>query len=441
MARIKIRTRKDGLITYQVKFVLGGGRATAGRKEISESFASHLGALEFQEAVEKAGHQWPEGYIRGSADAGPAEPRAEVADVAEASLADVAASFFGYKERQVKLNRNKPYTYHRDRQMYANHLEETFAAMRFRDITPADIADWIEEQSEGLPSARSVGNRHALLFGIMKHGQKRLTLRLDNPCEITDLPVGDSNRQLRFLQHGEWALFKSCLKSDVILMLDVALATGIRWGELAALRREDISFPNDDVAHLHIVRAWSKRSPTDPTPINPDEGENRSWHLEAPKGRKERWVVITGELVQRLTEAVEELDPQEYLFVTRSGTPWRYPDFHSDRWTPAREEAQRRGLQKHVTPHMLRHTTVVWSLADGEVDIHTISNNLGHADETITYKVYSGILNLTDPRMAREMAKQMLIADQAIVPGPSRAEVEARKIRPGARGPGRRRVS
>jgi len=435
MARIKTRPRKDGLVTYQVKFVLGGGRASADKREISESFGSHIRALEFKAAVEAAEHQWPEGWVRGGAEAEAPDPVVAT----DPTFGDVAENFFEYKEKKVKLNRIKPYSHHRDRQMYANHIEEAFAGMRFLDITSDDIADWVEIQTENA-APKTVGNRHGLLFGIMKHGQKRLTLRMDNPCEVTDLPEGDNDKQLRFFQHGEWALFKSCMKLDVILMVDVALATGVRWGELAALRREDITFPEAGVAHLHIVRAWSKRSPTDPAPIRFGEGENRSWKLDRPKGKKDRWVVITDDLVERLREAVAELSPQEYLFVTRTGTPWRYPDFHSDRWKPARDEAMRRGLMKHVTPHMLRHTTVVWSLAAG-VDIQVISNNLGHADVTITYRVYAGVLNLQDPVMAREMAKQMLIADEAIVPGPSRAEVEARKIRPGARGPGRRRVS
>ena len=131
--------------------------------------------------------------------------------------------------------------------------------------------------------------------------------------------------------------------------------------------------------------------------------------------------------------------PGTYVFRTRYGTPWRYPDFHSDRWTPARVDAEARGLSKHATPHMLRHTAVVWSLARG-VRIEVVSEMLGHASIQVTYDIYGGLINLHDPQMAQAMAKEMLMVRQAIVPAPPPDEVEDRKIRSGPRGVSRRRV-
>ena len=75
------------------------------------------------------------------------------------------------------------------------------------------------------------------------------------------------------------------------------------------------------------------------------------------------------------------------------------------------------GLTKHATPHMLRHTTVVWSLAAG-VRIEVVSEQLGHASLQITYDVYGGLINLHDPVMAEAMAREMLTLAQAIVPAP-----------------------
>jgi integrase len=96
-------------------------------------------------------------------------------------------------------------------------------------------------------------------------------------------------------------------------------------------------------------------------------------------------------------------------------------------------------LIKHATPHMLRHTTVVWSLAAG-VRIEVVSEMLGHASIQITYDVYGGLINLHDPVMAEAMAKEMLMVSKAIVAAPTRDEVENRKIRPGSRGTSRRRT-
>lgn len=89
---------------------------------------------------------------------------------------------------------------------------------------------------------------------------------------------------------------------------------------------------------------------------------------------------------------------------------------------------------------MLRHTTVVWSLAAG-VRIEVVSEQLGHASLQITYDVYGGLINLHDPLMAEAMSREMLTIAEAIVPRPSRDDVERRKIRPVSSDGSRRRNS
>ena len=169
--------------------------------------------------------------------------------------------------------------------------------MVFTEIEPLDIEDWMVEQRDLPSTGKSIRNRHGLLFSILMHGQKRLGLRPDNPAELTRLPSkdGELGRQVRFFQREEWALLRSCLRSDVHLLVDVALATGMRWGELTALRREDLSFPDAETARIHVVRAWSKRAPDEDTPIDVAAKESSTWKLGPPKSRRSRYVVVRGQ--------------------------------------------------------------------------------------------------------------------------------------------------
>jgi integrase len=441
MASLRKRRRVDGGISYQVRWVLGGGAASGGRLEAAETFTSRSRALAFAAEVEEAGHQWPTNAdgVRWTKGRGYVSPIVETQRL-PSSFHDVAISYFEYQTRMAKLGHLKPYTLHRYRRSYELHLSTAFGAMAFTDIQPLDIEDWMVDQRDLPSTGKSIRNRHGLLFSILMHGQKRLGLRPDNPAELTRLPSKDSDlgRQVRFFQHGEWALLRSCLRSDVYLLVDIALATGMRWGELAALRRGDLSFPDTETVRIHVVRAWSIRAPDEDSPINHAASENRTWKLGPPKSRRSRHVVVRGEDARRLHDVVAALGPNDYVFRTAEGNPWRYPDFHSDRWVPARNEAARRGLTKHATPHMLRHTTVVWSLAAG-VRIEVVSEQLGHASLQITYDVYGGLINLHDPVMAEAMSREMLTIAEAIVPRPSRADVESRKIRPVAKDGSRRR--
>lgn len=177
------------------------------------------------------------------------------------------------------------------------------------------------------------------------------------------------------------------------------LASAVRWGEISALRVGDCMLTDEQTVHMHITRAWKARGETDPAPVNRDEDENANWRLGPPKNGRSRWVTVQGDVALELIAAVQGRHPDEYVFRTTRGNPWRYDDFHSDRWAPAMKLAKERGLTKHMTPHMLRHTAVVWAVAAG-VPLAKVSTMLGHASIGITYDRYGGLLNVQDDEMA-----------------------------------------
>jgi integrase len=435
MARIKVRERKDGGVSYTVTWVIGGGR-TGTAPSASETFTSEARAESFKGDVERSHNQWPEGWVKGE---GYVDGRKLAVAPSTTAFGNVAADFFANQAKRARRGAIKPYTLYRDQRACVLHFDPSFAEMEFTEIEPEDIEDWVDTQIDMGAVSKSIRNRHGLLFAIMKYGQKNLRLRPDNPCEITELPQAENTRDIRFFRPDEWGLLRACLRSDVLLMCDTKLASAMRWGELAALRTEDCTVAADDRIHLRVTRAWSRRSPDDSTPINVAHGENASWMLGPPKNRRTRVIVIDGPVARDLIAHIASRSQREYLFTTRTGNPWRYPDFHSDRWRPARKEAEARGLSKKATPHMLRHTAVVWALADG-VALHVVSGLLGHSDIRITWNTYGGFIDLHDPQMAQSMARTMMMAKNAIMPAPDRDDIDACKIRPGKRGESRARA-
>ena len=436
MAQWITRVRADGGESVQIKWRQDGLWQ-------SETFTNQRLAGDFRAAVENAGHHWPGGWVKGAGwyDASTSRPPAEQEDDGPAPvlMSAVAESYFAEQDKRIRRGRVKPYTVHRAKRTYALHLEEFLGHLPFIGIEDNTVEDWIEGQLDIEAAPKSVRNRHGLLSSIMKHGAGRMKLRVDNPCSLSELPVIDAAiaRQIRFLQHGEWALFRSGLNPDVHLMADVTLATGMRFGEVSAVRASDITF-SADRAVIHIVRAWSSRAPDDPAEIRWNESENVSWVLGPPKGLKSRYVTVDGPLALQLQESLTERGPDDYAFITRHGNPWRYPDFHTDRWAPAQRAAKRLGLTKRTTIHMLRHTAVVWSLAEG-VRIEMISQMLGHRSIQITYDIYGGVINLQDPVMAQAMSRAMLASAQSIIPLQT-ATATVTALRPGRRGESRRRA-
>ena len=414
------RVRSDGGVSYQISFVAGGGRAGQGRPEQSETFTSKARALAFKADVEEAGENWPtrsdgvpwvrgEGYVVATIDTPPTK-----------TVHDVAQDYFGnYQPQRVKVGKLTPYTLQRDRRTYTLHMSEQFGGMDIAEIKSPDIVAWILEQLDEEAKPKSIRNRHGLLHSILKHGQLRMSLRADNPAleSSWQLPVDTDvdRRQTLFFSHPEWALLRDSLARSILLLVDLAVATGMRWGEISALRCGDISFDRDGTARINIVRAWSVRAAEDKKPIRRDESETVKWRLGLPKGGKTRRNVVRGELAERLRRATQFHPVDTYLFRTRPGGPWRYEAFYRQHWKAARLEAEARGLRKHATIHMLRHTFVVWSLEAG-ADLQKVSDNVGHASVSLTWRIYGGMLNTHDPALADAMAKELGYLDGLELP-------------------------
>jgi integrase len=399
MAKIRARRRSDGGITYQVSWVLGGGR-TAGKGSAHKSFATRSEAEKFQRLVNKAGQQWPPGWD----DAAPPT-------VFNPTLDEVELLWLDAEHEKILLARKKPYSVQRDHRSYQTHIAVHLGKRRFTEINRRDVKSWVLAMAQ-TASPKSVANRHGLLSQIMNFGIRELELRPHNPCQGTMLPRNEYNGKLRFLSHDEWRLLRSCLSPDVLLLCDLALHTGMRWGEVTALRVGDINASASDhtVLTIQVIRAWSARSSKfDSTFVNIEAAETTMYKIGAPKNRRTRWVQVSGEFAERLRIHIQDKRESDYVFRITSGGPWRYKSFYENRWAPAVALAKNRGLTRHVTFHMLRHTFAVWLLAAGE-NIHVISARLGHSSIQITIDVYGGLLDLHDAGTSRRMSEQMLYA-------------------------------
>lgn len=423
MAKIRARTRADGGVTYQVSWILGGGHKGPGGYE---SFLDRADAEQFRALVEASGEQWPHGWVKG---VGFAEGQGSGTTVDE-----VYASWLDEQREKVALGRKTADSLQRDTRLWALHLQPTFGTRQFSTISRDEVKAWIRAQARK-SAAKSVTNRHGLLSGIMSFGCVEMGLRADNPCAKQMLPRKHYDREIRFFTHGEWALLRRCLRSDVQLLCDVALHTGLRWGEITALQVGDIELmasneDEDTVLTVHVVRAWkARKGEFDDSEVRLEQEETSKYKLGPTKNRQARWVQVAGELADRLVTSMQGKGQHDFVFTTTNDKPWRYAAFYERRWTPAVELAAEHGLDKKSTFHMLRHSFVVWLLADGE-DIHVISARAGHQSVQFTIDRYGGLLNLHDASSARRMAKhQRDYVTSALLPGElTQQSVDARPI-------------
>ncbi|HEY81670.1 MAG TPA: tyrosine-type recombinase/integrase [Dehalococcoidia bacterium] len=167
-------------------------------------------------------------------------------------------------------------------------------------------------------------------------------------------------------------------KLALLLLIDC----GLRVHELATIKIKNINF--DDASSL----------------IN-------------GKGGKSRTVYLSETTVKHLREYVQSLKGG-YLFPsTRADakSSYRNRTFFEKR---LRELSKRAGVE-HITPHQLRHYFATYTLSRGG-DIKAVSEMLGHADVTITLKIYHHV----NAKVIREMHRECSPLNMEKVSGRSR---------------------
>ncbi len=157
--------------------------------------------------------------------------------------------------------------------------------------------------------------------------------------------------------------------------------SGVRWGELIALRPVDIEFEPHRVVHVHRAVEQSSKGRT----------------MKTTKNKQKRSTLFPASLGGDLAEHVERIrktrGDQALLFSRPDGEPAERRQFLR-LWTRAARKAGWPMRSPSVAtwhPHDLRHVAACWMLFDVGIDAATVSRMLGHANPAFTLSRYVGV--------------------------------------------------
>jgi integrase/recombinase XerD len=117
-------------------------------------------------------------------------------------------------------------------------------------------------------------------------------------------------------------------------------------------------------------------------------------HIVNGKDGKDRDLPLSPKLLQTLRAYWRWLQPQTYLFPSRTQRDSEQPITDKTVWRACTEAARRAGIAKKVTPHLLRHSWATHLLEAG-TDLRTIQLLLGHEDLEVTARY----LHLSEQRL------------------------------------------
>ena len=243
-------------------------------------------------------------------------------------------------------------------------------------------------REQGL-SGTSVGHLHAMLKQALRDAV-RLGLIARNPLDQLDKPKRRRRAPQVLTQEQAQRLIAACGPESgerLGALLVMALSTGMRQGELLALRWRDVDL---DAAQI-CVQASLQR-------VRDDQGVTRPVLKEPKTAHSRRTIAISAGLL----DALRAHRQRQRLERVALGRAWADLDlvFANEVGRPldprnvtrrVYERLLRQEGLPRITFHALRHTAATLLLSRG-VNPKIVSEMLGHASVSITLDLYSHVL-------------------------------------------------
>lgn len=295
----------------------------------------------------------------------PADSRATVGELAPSWLA----------RKEVEL---KPSAYRPIESAWRLHVEPVWGERVLKSILPTEVETWLANLQRGTTATgrKAVGATitircHEILAGVLDDAVKDKRL-LVNPARGLNLPRKGTKENVYLTHEQVAALAAESGRSELIYTLAY---TGLRWGEAAALQVQDIDF-TPGRGRINVKR-------------NLVELNAGQFAEGTPKGGTARAVPFADFLTPHLRAACRGKIGAARVFTEPDGGPLKRPHSRDGWFVKAVAVA---GIEKHITPHDLRHSAASFAVASG-ASVKMIQRMLGHKDATMTLNRYADLMD------------------------------------------------
>lgn len=259
-----------------------------------------------------------------------------------------------------------------------------FGPRRLDTIGNAEVRAWIARMTAEGRSATTIRKAYFALNDLLAAAvaDRRLTF---NPAQDVRLPAERYEEQ-RFLAPDDIARLLEAVSADRYrALVRVAVYGGLRFGELAALRRGSVNPLRGRVSVTEtLVDVAGHLS------LGPPKTRNSRRTVPLPRS------IVTG-LEEHLVEFVAPED-DAFVFTGPEGGPLRRSLFRSRVWLPAVSAASLEGLRFHD----LRHTFVALWIAAG-ANPKEVSVRASHSSVAFTLDRYGHLYENADDAVAEQL--------------------------------------
>jgi len=311
--------------------------------------------------------------------------------------------FADYAERWLAAQLHwKQSTRARNESLVQNHALPHLGTIELGAVEPNTVRSWVALLSETKAPA-TVAKTYQLVAAIFSAALEDGIIGR-TPCRGVKLPHIEQAELPTVTTDQVWQLADSVDHRYRALILCAAY-TGLRWGELVALRTDSVDFLR---RRLTVTAALSEVS--------------GQLELTEPKTTTSRRAVALPQLlVDELAVHVERFTGgSDLLFTGRKGALLRRGNFRRRVWLPAVNSIGLKGLRFHDLRHV--HATL---LITSGAPIVVVQHRLGHSRPSITLDRYSHLFDGVDDAAAKRLDEDGARILRAFESGGA-ASVEAR---------------
>ncbi len=286
--------------------------------------------------------------------------------------------------------RVSPTTLHFYKKIIDNHIIPYFGNKKMQDIKPMHIQNFIKYLTELKPehgsptndtdklSPSTVRRYLTVVQSIFKLAHK-LEIISANPAKAEKLTIPRVvNPRIEIFTKDEAAEMLKCLTDEDLqfqTFIQLAIITGARRGELAALKFSDFDY---DACKLTISRAAIKIS-GQPIQIKP------------PKDYEVRTVTVNEHCIELVKMLKAQRERERRMLGSKwAGDEWLFTQWNGEIMNPQTPTKQfdkflKKHNLKHRKLHSLRHTSATLLLYGG-INIRQVQQRLGHSELETTQK-------------------------------------------------------
>jgi integrase len=247
-----------------------------------------------------------------------------------------------------------------------NHILPAFGHLLIRDVGVAHVEGCLSKLKQKDYATTTLRSVRATFSTVLQSAMKRGHID-KNPAHGVCIRETDSKKERRFPSLGQTRLLLNELTEPCASVVSMAVLTGMRIGEILALRWKRIDLLG---ATLEIAESYSK-------------GE-----FGPPKTKSSRRVIPISSALRRVLETqhahMAPETPDDLVFRTAKGTPLNDKNLYNRELAPACDRIK----QPRVSWHSFRHTHATLLHANGET-LKTAQALLGHSDLETTLNVYT----------------------------------------------------